>query len=164
MIYIIDANNLAGKLKILLDAEFDKILIRYIKEYKPEKDNHFYLVFDSNDPYGDKYTEENITVIRTPRDSYYKSADDKVVELAKDLAKKANDEITLISDDIEIKKAVENIIKESNKKIIIIDATDFVQRLIKRLEKKNQNSEEDDDDLSDEDKKKINRELLALWK
>ena len=81
MIYVIDANNLAGKLNILDDENFDKKLISNIKKYFFNKNNSVYLVFDSNDPMGDKYKEDNIAVIYTPRDNYYKGADDKIIEL-----------------------------------------------------------------------------------
>ncbi|RLC38288.1 hypothetical protein DRH27_02655, partial [Candidatus Falkowbacteria bacterium] len=63
MLYIIDANNLAGKLKMLGEENFDKKLRDLIKEYFKKKKSLVILVFDSSDPMGDKITDGNITLV-----------------------------------------------------------------------------------------------------
>ena len=61
MIYLIDANNLAGKLGILKNENFDKLLIKIIRHWPASRKNKIFLVFDSADPMGDKYSEKSDT-------------------------------------------------------------------------------------------------------
>ena len=49
---------------------------------------------------GDKAVEGNLTIIYSPRDDYYKSADDKIIELINNENKP--EQMVVISDDREI--------------------------------------------------------------
>ena len=156
MLYIIDANNLAGKLGILFEDNFDKKLIAAIKNWSKGK-NKIYLIFDGVDFMGDKYTEDNITVVYTPKDSYYASADDKVIETAKKLLVSEKEEIRVVTDDLEIIKKLENIV---DNKFKIIKATEFAEKIERNIDLDfNQKSELDKKEVED-----INSELLRIWK
>lgn len=155
MINIIDANNLAGKLNLLGEENFDEKLIELVKQYKKSK---YILVFDGRDNMGDKFERENITVIYTPKDSFYKSADDKIVELAK-IYLNSGEGAKIITDDLEIISKVEKIINDSGGKINLEKATTFAQKLISYLENK-----EKEKDLADDETEEINQDLLKVWK
>ncbi|MCK5510301.1 NYN domain-containing protein [Candidatus Parcubacteria bacterium] len=156
MLYIVDANNLAGKLGILFEDDFDEKLISIIKNWSKRK-NKIYLIFDGVDGLGDKYTEDNITVIYTPKDSYYASADDKVVEIAKKLLTGEKEEIRVVTDDLGIIKKMENIV---DNKFKIIKATKFAERIEKNIDLSlNQKSE-----LGEKEVRGINSEFLRIWK
>ncbi len=163
MIYIIDANNLAGKLGILKESNFDKKLIELIKKWDEKKNKRITLVFDGIDPMGDKIKEGNITIIYTPRDNYYQSADDKIIELVINFTKNKRGEVTVISDDREIREAMEKLNKESGQKIHIELATLFAKKMIFFMEEKGLEDEADDKNLSKEKIKSINKELLKIW-
>lgn len=106
MPYLIDANNLAGKLNLLKEENFDQKLIKIIKEYiSIYEKKKITLVFEGLDPMGDKRTEGNLTIIYSPRDDYYKSADDKIIEMINNADKP--EQIVVITDDREILKATE---------------------------------------------------------
>lgn len=119
MPYLIDANNLAhalfragqaGKLELLEEENFDQRLIEIIKKWisrysRDNKKKRVTLVFEGTDTMGDKIIEENLTIIRAPRDDYYKSADDKIIELIENEDKP--EQLVVISDDREILQAAE---------------------------------------------------------
>jgi predicted RNA-binding protein with PIN domain len=163
MIYLIDANNLAGKMGLLGEKDFDEKLIGILKSVYGGKGTRIILVFDGADLMGDKYQDGNIEVIYTPKDSYYKSADDKIRELVISLKSKVKDEIRVITDDREIIDEVEKLVG-LNSKIKILRASDFAEKLKMMEEQVEIEDEEDDKNLSDEDVKKINNELLRIWK
>jgi len=156
MNYIIDANNLAGKLDLLGEENFDKKLIEMMRNYFLNKKIKVYLVFDSADLMGDKFQEENIFVVYTPRDKYYKSADDKIVELVKKYLEDSKEEITVVTDDIELKDKVKKISEKTNK-VFLQQATAFAEKLKLDIYK-------EDDGLSEDEKDEINDELLNIWK
>ena len=59
---------------------------------------------------GDKIKKGNVTIIYTPRDSHYQSADDKIVELAEDYASRLlNLTTVVVSDDREVREKIEKI-------------------------------------------------------
>ena len=155
MINIIDANNLAGKLNLLQEEAFDEKLIKLLNQYKKGK---YILVFDGRDMMGDKYERGNITVIYTPKDSFYKSADDKIVELAK-IYLNTGEGAKIITDDLEIIGKVEKIINDSGGKISLEKASAFAEKLNNYL--KNRAGEKD---LADDETDEINEELLSKWK
>jgi hypothetical protein len=163
MLHIIDANNLAGKLGLLGHDDFDTRLVSLVKRYSRSK--KFVLVFDSADPMGDKRVENNLTIVYTPKDDYYKNADDKIIEIA--LAAK-NEKIRVITDDIEIKEKISRINLDQNSDMELEQASCFAKKL-ERFSKdfsgqnrsgKNNNKEE----LSDDEVDNINNELLNIWK
>lgn len=161
MIYIIDANNLAGKLNLLPEADFDKLLIEIVANYNRGKGKKIFLVFDGIDPNGDKYEVDNVVVIRAPRDNYYRSADDKIVELAENCLGNCNDEVIVITDDLEIKKLVKEMNLNSRRQAGIISATDFAAKLNYLSAKA---TEKDEKSLDADEEKRLNNELLKIWK
>ena len=158
MIHIIDANNLSGKLNILEEDNFDLKLIELIKEYN-KFDKKYVLVFDSSDPMGDKVKQGSMTIIYTPRDNYYKSADDKILELVREYIKV--EEVKVITDDIELTEKIE---KMENKRIIIERASEFAKKLLLTIDLNKEKNNENKENLSDEEVDSINKELLNIWK
>lgn len=162
--YIIDANNLAGKLDLLSHEDFDKELINIIKEYFLGKKMRIVLVFDSNDPMGDKLVDDNVEVIYTPRDNYYKSADDKVLEIAFMEIKNGagNNQITVVTDDIELREAVQEAADKKDYSINLMRSSDFAYR-IKGREIKEEYEEEDERGLSEREEDSITEEMMREW-
>ena len=161
MIYIIDANNLAGKLNLLKDDDFDKRLIKIIEDYNYGKGRKIFLVFDGTDRLGDKYTSGNITVIRAPKDDFYKTADDKIIELAQDIIASVKDDLMVITDDLGIMDLVIKNNLDNKRKIKMMKATSFAEKLNwlrdKRLD------EDDEKKLDKKETDKLNSELLKIW-
>jgi predicted RNA-binding protein with PIN domain len=155
MINIIDANNLAGRLKLLSQDAFDEKLIRMLSQYKKSK---YILVFDGRDIMGDKHTRGNVTVIYTPRDSFYKSADDKIAELAREYLN-SGEGAKIITDDLEIISKVQKIIDDNGGKIILEKASWFAEKLNNYIiNKKTENK------FTETEMDEINQDLLKAWK
>lgn len=182
MIYVIDANNLAGKLpstssgqvSLLGEDDFDKLLIFQVKKYFEGKGIKVILVFDSNDFMGDKRIEDNFDIIYTPRDSVYKCADDKVLEIIENYLddKKFKDKIVVVSDDIELRDKIKEKIDESSNghRMSLIRATDFAKKMSLKMEVPQEESafakvsaDEKKDDFSDREVDELNNELLNKW-
>jgi len=150
MPYLIDANNLAGKLKILNNPGFDQELISLAKTYLTPRGKKAILVFDSNDPLGDRYTEDNITVIYTPRDAVYENADDKIIELMEN--EKRPEDWVVVSDDMRI-------IDEAQRyDIEVMLASDFAKKLMPEAD-----FDDDDEEFNGENVEALNSELLDEW-
>ncbi len=149
MPYLIDANNLAGKLGLLKHSGFDQALIEITREFFNNRNQKAILVFDSSDSLGDRYSDGNITVIYTPKDVVYHNADDKIIELMRN-EKKPEDWI-VVSDDLKITD------EASKLDIEVILARDFAKKLMPDIEI------DDEDELSESDQNDINRELMDEW-
>lgn len=159
MNYIVDANNLAGALGLLSEEDFDQKLIESLKKFNEGKGRKIFLVFDGGERMGDRISvENNIEVIYTPRDDYYKSADDKIVELVS--LNLCGNELIVISDDIELQTRVKKISEEKNVRITIEKASDFVVRLNNKIIK---NKNKENSGLSKDEMNNIDKELLNLW-
>lgn len=153
MLYLIDANNLAGAMHLLREKDFDKTLIDTIKNSKFVLRNKFVLVFDSNDIMGDRVKENNLTIIYTPRDSYYKNADDKIVEEAK----KLKNDFTLVTDDLDLTQKIKDLkLKNFN----IKKASSMAKELLNAVEV----DLEDRTELNDEEMDEITDEFREIWK
>jgi predicted RNA-binding protein with PIN domain len=163
MIYIIDANNLAGKLKILKEKNFDKKLIELVKRYNEKRQKRIILVFDGTDPMGDKIQEGNMVIIYAPRDKHCQSADDKIIELVKNNLENFKKEITVISNDRAIREAMEKLNEETGREIRMEQATLFAKKMIFSMEEEKPEDEADDKSLSEKEVKSINEELLKIW-
>ncbi|MCD4694248.1 NYN domain-containing protein [bacterium] len=158
MRYLIDANNLAGKLNLLNRENFDNILIDKLSFFAGQKRCDIYLVFDSVDPLGDKVEKDNLKIIYTPRDTYYRNADDKILELLNSFLK--NDEVILVTNDINLKdKAIKKGVKRgAGNRLKIEDTNDFILRLNKKV------ILEEENDLSEDDRSDINKEMFNKFK
>lgn len=113
---------------------------------------------------GDKYSEGNITVIYTPKDNYYKNADDKIVELAEKFCNEFKEDLTVITDDLGIIKKTEETGSKLGRKIIIQGAKNFAVRLEKLLDGNALSEDLERKSLSSREEKEINDELLEIWK
>ncbi|MEK7068047.1 MAG: NYN domain-containing protein [Patescibacteria group bacterium] len=153
MPYLVDANNLAGRLKLLREPDFDQTLIELIKDYRASTGKKFILVFDSPDPLGDRYTEGDVTVIYTPRDAVYSNADDKIMELMAN--EKQPQDWTVITDDMNIIEAARDL------DIEIISTREFAVELSPA---ENLADDSEEDELSDLEQEEITDELTAEWK
>lgn len=167
MIYIVDANNLAGHLGILEEKNFDNLLIEIVGDYFSNKGEESYLIFDGNDPMGDKKKEDGINIVFAPRgDKPYSCADDKILEVVnnKITDENFNNEITVVTDDQELKNKIEDLIKESDieKRVHIISCAEVSERINKLAEGVN-----DDyfnpEDLDEQEQMEINEELKEVW-
>lgn len=149
MPYLIDANNLAGKLRLLNQPGWDQNLISEIKSYFNERGQKAILVFDSKDPLGDRYTDGQITVIYTPQDAIYENADDKIIELMKN--EKSPQDWIIVTDDM-------HIIDEANKlDIEVFLARDFAKKLMPAAEV------EDEEEFLESEQEEIIDELIEEW-
>jgi len=149
MPFLIDANNLAGKLRLLGNSGWDQELISMVKTYFLDKGQKAILVFDSSDPLGDRYVDQDLTIIYTPKDAVYDNADDKIIELMQN--EKKPEDWVLVTDDL-------NIINEAGKlDIEVVLARDFAKKLMPDLEIN------DEDELSESEQDKITDELMDEW-
>jgi predicted RNA-binding protein with PIN domain len=121
MPYLIDANNLAGKLGILEQDDFDLKLISAIKQFIQKTNKKIILVFDGSDYWGDKKIEGNLTIVMAPKDNCCQSADDKIIEIIDNAEHK--EQLVVITDDREL------IEKAKNKGALIKKASYFSQIL-----------------------------------
>ena len=156
MIYLIDANNLAGKMGILREQDFDKTLINIVRNFFKADNNQIFLVFDSIDPLGDRFDDDGVEVIYAPKNEVYNEADEKVIEIAKSLKDK---EFTLITDDAEIIKEV----KKFSKSVILKSSLDTAARIEKK-QRREEFEREDEKIDSGIDEDGLARELLQEWK
>ncbi len=158
MRFIIDGNNLAGGFKILDEPNFDLEVIERIKEYSNKKNRKILLIFDSLDPMGDKYEEEKLTIIYTPRDNFYKGADDKIIEELELFLSVSKEEFCVVTSDVELIDRVDKVAEEYKVNIDIYKTSDFIFELGKK-----------EDDFVDEDRldleveNEISEEFLDLW-
>jgi len=167
MTHIIDAYNLAYALAREHGQfghpnpdkkETDEKLIKVIRTWLGQGGKKAILVFDSYDPMGDKIKSGNLEIIYVPHDNFYKSADDKIIEITKNLS--ANEkEIVIVTDDEEIKTKI-NEFKGSDAKIKFESAITFAKKLLRRKK----TSDLDDNGLGADDIDAINQELLKRWK
>lgn len=164
MIYIIDANNLAGKLGILFQDSFDKEMIGIMKDYFVGKKMKIFLVFDSNEPMGDKIIDDNVEIIYTPRDNFYNSADDKILEIAINEINSGagNNQITVVTDDIDLRESVQEAADKKDYSINLIRSTDFAFKI---LSKKRQEEYvlEDERGLGADGEEEITKEMMKRW-
>lgn len=153
--FIIDANNLAGRLGLLKEKGFDRRLIGMIRSYNEKRPRKIFLVFDSADIMGDRLAYGKLTVIYSPRDRHYRNADDVIVELIRQ-ADPAKEEITVVTDDIEVKK------KAEESKCFLKGTSEFAAELRDVLA--GQEMTDEKNQLDGETMDRITRELLEKWK
>jgi hypothetical protein len=166
MMYIFDANNLAGKLGLLGEVDFDKMLLARLRGYFGDRRPEVCLIFDSVDPVGDRFSSGNIEVVYTPRDNYYSSADDKVLEVA--LAHLADedfkDELVIVTDDLDLTEKVRAAIAYHAKrdKVRVVRSTDFADKIKAREEAVFAEGLTDKSE-AEEAGESLKAELLEIW-
>ncbi len=156
MTYIVDGNNLSGKLGILKYQDFNQMLISSLLDYFSNTNKKVVLVFDSNDPLGDKYIESNLTVIYSPRDNYYTCADDKIMELI-DHNRRQN---VVVSDDIEIIKKVKTLNDKGYSNISYKKATALAFDIQEHKNRQGKGEIDKNKGLSNDEVTEINKEML----
>lgn len=157
MPYIIDANNLAGRLDLLKEENFDEILTNFIRIYNKERQRKITLVFDGSDVMGDRLADGKLIIVYVPRDSYYKNADDKIIELIKQAKDSPiQEETVVITDDVGLKKTAEYL------KVKTRNASDFAKELSAALEQSK--VVDDKNNLGEDEMEDITDELSRLWK
>jgi hypothetical protein len=161
MLYIIDANNLAGQLGLLEYQDFDTILPAMVGEFFADTQNEIVLVFDPRDSLGDRYRENNLEIIYAPRDGFYHNADDKILELIKNHLANAEfkKEIRVVTNDNELRDKIKAAMSESpiGWRVKLIRADNFAAQLEVKL------SEGDDLEEKEIDDPGLNEELLKAW-
>lgn len=161
MQYIIDANNLAGKLDLLYLPDFDKDLTILIKKYFQNTNHKVILIFDTIEPLGDSCLEKNLTIIYTPKDECHPNgADDKIIEL---LQNNQNQHIEVITEDIEIINQIEKINQNRSEKIRTKKSQDFAKKLLNKNSQQKNNNPEIKKKLNPTEINKLNKELLEIW-
>lgn len=180
MLYLVDANNLACQLFGTAGngkpvEGFDAKLIELYMEYNRQKRKNWALVFDPQDDFGDKFEWNGITVIYAPRDRQHRDADDKIIELAGQFAGVITDvpapvfireayELTVITDDVGIIKAVRSLGERAKRPIHLKKASDLANELLKWSGDSGYSQDSAERGLSGEEIDDINSELLELWK
>lgn len=160
MMYIIDGNNLAGKLDLLRGENCNQKLEEILSEYFVNTKKEVIIVYDSVDPLGDKYMKGKLQVIYSPRDGYYSSADDKIIEL---INSNKDRNMTVVSDDIEIRMKTERLNNKGYGNISSYKASDLASD-IKEHKTRQENKEIDNNKgLSNDKINEINEELKQYW-
>lgn len=167
MIYIIDANNLAGRMGLLEEDDFNKLLEDIVSDYFSQDKNEVFLVFDGSDPMGDKRTKGKLQVVMSPKDKTGEgSADEKILEIVdkKIYSKPLKEEISVVTDDSGLKERIAELAEEGEcvDKIIFIPCSDFSEKINKAAEGVNDDFFEPAD-ISDEEQGAINEELKQIW-
>lgn len=142
---------------MLKEKNFDEILTNFIRIYNKERQRKITLVFDGSDVMGDKLTDGKLIIVYAPRDSYYKNADDKIVELIKEAQTNIQkEEVIVITDDVGLKKTAEYL------KVKTRNASDFAKELSAALEQSK--VVDDKNDLGEDEMESITDELIRIWK
>jgi hypothetical protein len=161
MLYIIDANNLAGSLGLLERQDFDTILSALVEDFFAGKQNEAVLVFDPRDSLGDRYRQGNLEIVYTPRDNFYRNADDKVLEIIKNHLADENfkKEIRVVTNDIELKNKIKDAMSDSpiGWRVKLIRADDFAGEMDRKLSNDEMDNEKNIDDPD------LEKELLKIW-
>ena len=160
--YIIDGNNVAGKLKWLKFKHFDRGLLELIQIWNIAKQIKITVVFDGGELMGNKIAiDSKITAVYSPRDSFYKDADDMIVEIIRRILSDLGEAVILVTEDRELQKRAEKEGEIVNRKIKIIKSGDFIKKLEINSEKI---VIDEDRGLNNKDIDNINNELLKIWK
>jgi hypothetical protein len=161
MLYIIDANNLAGQLGLLEVKDFDTILPALLNDFFAGKQNEAVLVFDPRDSFGDRYREGNLEIIYAPRDNFYHNADDKVLELIKNhlTDSEFKKEIRVVTSDNELRDKIKVAMGESpiGWRVKLIRADNFAAQIEVKI---SEGADLEEKEIDDPD---LKEELLKAW-
>jgi predicted RNA-binding protein with PIN domain len=159
MPYLIDANNLAGKLNILGEKDFDQKLASILSHYLNLRHKKIILVFDGFGTVRENY-HERLKVYYAGENYSGRSADEAIIELV--MRSKAPQDNIIVSDDLEIREEIGRIARLRGVKIKIAGAKHFAAELFRVVEGAEQDVD-NEDELSDDKKKEITDELMNLW-
>jgi hypothetical protein len=159
MPYLIDANNLAGKMNLLGENDFDWKLFLIVSRFANLKNKKIILVFDG---YGNVADAGTTKVIYAKGDYGFNSADEKIIDMIR-YAKSPEDYI-VVSNDHGIVNEIHKFNEEKRLKIQIASASDFAGRVRAVLDGAAKDEPIDEDKLNKDEVDKINDELLKIWK
>ena len=157
--YIIDGNNVAGKLKILGEENFDRKFLSLVMKWNTRKRVKITVVFDSGDWMGDKQILDSyVRAVYTPQDSFYRDADDKIVEIIRRNYLSPGEAMILVTEDRELITRAQEEARQAGQKIEILSSGEFAIKLgAVRAD------EEADRELSKEKMDDITTDLLNEW-
>ena len=159
--YIIDGNNLGGKMRMLGEADFGRRLLGRIMEWNVRRRVKITVVFDGGGNMGDRQAlDPFVSVVYTPRDSFYRDADDKIVELVRQGSLKPGEALVLVTEDRELISRADAEAKRYDLALEIVSSSS----LAAKLEAAVAESEPEDRGLAGEEVDKINSDLLRSWK
>ena len=163
---MIDANNLAGKLNLLKEKDFDRKLTELMCQYVSLANKKIVLVFDGAGAMSRRGGDYRIEVLYA-RDHGYESADEKIIETMRH--KKDAFNYIVVSDDRHIIDAIEKLNLDSGKKIDVMSAKELANKVLitiyKQKEKEREEKEVNNKEgLSDKEIQNINDELLGIWR
>lgn len=142
---------------MLKEKNFDQVLTNFIRIYNKERQRKITLVFDGSDVMGDRLADGKLIIVYAPRDSYYKNADDKIIELIKQAKDSpVQEEVVVITDDVGLKKTAEYLQAK------IRNVSDFAKELSAALEQSK--VVDDKNNLGEDEMESITDELIRIWK
>lgn len=157
---------------MLGEEDFDRKLTRMIKEFNRDRGINITLVFDGTDSLGDKSSiDHNLTVIYSPKDNFYRSADDKIVEMVRGISgnndfSEAKKTIVVVTDDGGLRKRLEEAAGETRYSVKLERATDWAERILRKKAKTDEadNNNKNKGGLSDNEISRLNEKLKRIWK
>jgi hypothetical protein len=160
MPYLIDANNLAGKMGILKEKDFDRRLVQVLCGYLTIKNRKMILVFDGIGSMKNLPGDRRLEIIYAG-DYSYGSADEKILDMIR--FGQIDQSHIIITDDLGIIQELERImINKGDYKVI--RSSDFAKEIARTLNKDLSEEEDNKEELGPREVKEINEELLELWK
>jgi hypothetical protein len=158
MPYLIDANNLAGKLGLLGEKDFDQKTLLIVSGFALARNKKIILVFDGA---GNLADTQNINVIYARGDYGFDSADEKMIDMIR-FARQPEDYI-VVTNDQGIIRVVEKLNEERNLRIKLERAEDFARRIRANNDARLVDEGDEKEELSAEEVDEINKELLKEW-
>lgn len=159
MKYIIDANNLAGSLKLLSKRDFDQVLISLLKDFFYKRKSGVTLVFDGCCQFGDHFQSGILDIYYAGRHQNFGAADDKIVELIERYIHK--EAITLVTDDIELTERAKLVEIRNRKPIEFIKASFLAKKIMHQFDEVEEIP--DKKIIDGKIERQITEELLKLW-
>jgi predicted RNA-binding protein with PIN domain len=157
--YIIDGNNLAGKLGMLDKRTFNRELVEMVADYFMGKNKKVLVVFDGHGSMDFPVSLRGVDVHFAGDFPYAReSADEKILAI---IARgKRGESFILVSEDSELQAASKRTAKKSGVEIQIVKASFFAQSL---THGKNAEQVGDEKSLSPRDEEYLYEDLVKEW-
>ncbi len=155
--YIIDGNNLAGKLGLLASRDISKEVTRLLDQYFKDKASRVIAVFDGYS--GGRETSRIRTEYATDMASWRESADEKIISIIR--RAKKGESFIVVTDDRGLQAAALEEAKNGGKHVSIIRSTEFAERLSAREADFERDSLEKE--IGGEARRRLDQELLEKW-